>query len=105
MVADCDCGHDKSEHNKIGCGFTKCSCTRFREKVTTPETDADVDLEAVGKVEIDEDKLIETFKAWTQKGKQNLKDKRDEYFPKMVWDKDCIIELGKFLADQNIEIL
>ena len=22
-----------------------------------------------------------------------------------VWDKDCIIELGKFLADQNIEIL
>ena len=106
MVANCDCGHDKSEHNKIGCGFTKCSCTRFREKVTTPETDADVDLEAVGKVEIDEDKLIETFKAWTQKGKQNPKDKKKNIVTKAnKWDIDekfetRITELGKDYEEQ-----
>ena len=43
----------------------------------------------VGKVEIDEAKLIETFKAWTQKGKQNPKDRKTKIVTKTnEWEID-----------------
>ena len=100
----CVCTHDKSEHNTPthGCGAEKCRCTFFRDKTKFPQKGSTtIPINAIEKVEIDESKLIERFKAKSAgRGKQNLKDKEKKIVIKTKeWDLDekfesRITELG-----------
>ena len=59
---DCNCGHAKSEHNEIGCGYSQCSCKGFEEKKTKDSSKVTQTIETIGKLSVDEEKLRKKFK-------------------------------------------